>query len=345
MSFGDYITEIRASELELESILYLIKRDCKPFLKRVKGAKEFLWRGMDRRLDIITKIVPRKNRAPKDTPQEVHDILDDLFRSRFGWKARSEGVFCYARKGSAEGYGTAHMVFPIGDWTFLWNGEVNDLYVSTKALWELGLEPSEDEYYEAYGEGESGEWKYNNQNADNPYELAKELAEEDRGQCEGDAEFRCGEEPSEEQEELFSGEYGTRNQWQNCYDDYVDECMGEKVEALQDTIESYREWMPELTWEEFAKDWRGKYGPDTIEDALESVVKAYKSIAFKKAITTNNEIMVQCDSYYAVNREMEIPLKKELLQGKMVVQKDFPLMTGHMIFEPQRKIKVKVRKM
>jgi len=322
MSFGDYITEIRASELELERVLYLIKRDCKPFLKRIKGAKEFLWRGIEMKSDDITKIIPRKNRYPKDTPQDIHDAFDSMFKQRFGWKARSEGVFCYATKGATTGYGAAsYMIFPIGDWGFLWSSKINDLYSETKEAWENGgMEPDRDDYDMEYGEGSNnGKWYYEGTEVGSPMELAVELAEEDRSQCERDAEYDCGEEPSEEQEELFSGEFSNRNEWKNCVEEHVDECMQEKIDYEYDRIESYKEWEPGMSWEEYVAEWQSERGPEVLENELGNAVKGYSNKGFKKAIMANNEIMVNCDAYYAVPAKMALPLKKEFLQGKIVV--------------------------
>ena len=57
-----------------------------------------------------------------------HDILDELFEKKFGWKPRSGGVFCTGSEATASGYGDAYIFFPIGDFEFLWSPKIHDLY-------------------------------------------------------------------------------------------------------------------------------------------------------------------------------------------------------------------------
>lgn len=69
-----------------------------------------------------------KNRLPTDTPHYIHNAADRYFQNAFGWKARSAGVFATGAIGNAHQYGAAHLMFPIGNFKFIWSPNVEDLY-------------------------------------------------------------------------------------------------------------------------------------------------------------------------------------------------------------------------
>jgi uncharacterized protein (UPF0305 family) len=68
---------------DFEEIVDILKRDCKPFI-RAKKKGMFLYRGMKNTFVTIDKIKSRLNRKPRDTPEELHDALDDAFKEKFG---------------------------------------------------------------------------------------------------------------------------------------------------------------------------------------------------------------------------------------------------------------------
>lgn len=82
-------------------------------------------------VDLYLKKV-RQNRAPRDTHPDVSELLDELFEKKFGWKPRSQGLFCYGRRAKhlAGQYGTAFAIMPMGKFKYLWNPEVRDLTVT-----------------------------------------------------------------------------------------------------------------------------------------------------------------------------------------------------------------------
>lgn len=115
--------------------LELIKKDCLPFLKDLKRSKyPFLYSGRSS-WDPFVKRKVRKNRRPKDSPIELHEIFDRFFKNNFGVKARSEGMFVSRSSYLAEDYGTPYWVFPIGNkYKFIWSDQVEDLYENFKYL-------------------------------------------------------------------------------------------------------------------------------------------------------------------------------------------------------------------
>ena len=116
---------------EGKDVTGMLIRDCKPF---IKATSTFFTRSYTNdsdplklgALDIV-KVKPRTNRIPKDTPLYLHKILDNWFKQKFGWKARSEGVF--TTPGNSDFYGEAvNLFFPIGPFKFITSTSVRDLY-------------------------------------------------------------------------------------------------------------------------------------------------------------------------------------------------------------------------
>ena len=109
-----------------KDIILKLKRDCKPFLDQLHD--RFLYRGTGKPVIDIRKYKPRKNRRPRDISILVHTIFDKLFKEKFGWKARSEGVFTTGDQVLASRYGKDTLFFPIGQFKYLWSPKVDDLY-------------------------------------------------------------------------------------------------------------------------------------------------------------------------------------------------------------------------
>jgi hypothetical protein len=115
---------------DFDDITPILKKDCKPFLKEMKKYKGHLFfRGARYTIKDIEKIKPRKNRKPLDTPIEIHNILGNAYKKKFGWNPRTEGVFAITDEFSAELFGNVHYFFPIGNYKYLYNPKIPDLTV------------------------------------------------------------------------------------------------------------------------------------------------------------------------------------------------------------------------
>lgn len=132
MKFYNYLNE------QSEDWIELIEKHCKPYLNKIKGNKHVLVRNFPKKQRSIIELRRvRKDRKPKDMPVKIHNMLDKFFQEHFGWKARSEGLFCwssykfkYILKDLIDNEDIAtKLVFPIGKFDYLWNPEVDDLYV------------------------------------------------------------------------------------------------------------------------------------------------------------------------------------------------------------------------
>lgn len=72
-----------------------------------------------------------RNRRPVNTPQHLHDKVNEIFEPKFGWKIRN-GVFCYGFTSLNDvpdelGYGKQYLCFPIGNFSFVFSPDHFDL--------------------------------------------------------------------------------------------------------------------------------------------------------------------------------------------------------------------------
>jgi hypothetical protein len=171
MKFNEYLTEVSRFQLEQYGVIKAIEHTCKPFLKEFRntGLDRLIWRGTSKRIKkAIAEITPRKNRLPKDMPEELHDMLDDEFYRKFKWRPRSEGVFTTSNKITAEGYGSRIVIFvPVGEYEYVYNVNISDLYTDIGEEWsggDIGYLESEwsEEWSYRYGNkgSEFGSWYY-----------------------------------------------------------------------------------------------------------------------------------------------------------------------------------------
>ncbi|CAG7580759.1 MAG: putative chorismate mutase-like protein [uncultured marine phage] len=138
----------------------LIKRDCKPFLEELDKnpnllSERFLMRGVQKvwendemlpelryestspskskfyrntwRYRIAYKEV-RQDREPRDTAYGVSDAFDEEFEKKFNISPRMKGVFTTGNENTASQYGQPFLVFPIGEYKYVWSPTVKDLF-------------------------------------------------------------------------------------------------------------------------------------------------------------------------------------------------------------------------
>lgn len=103
----------------------IIKRECNEFLKECNG--KYFYRGVKKNIKKIEFVIPRTNRKPSEIPLEVHNILNEKFNKKFGWKCRN-GVFVSADEEIAGSYGSCYMFFPVDGYKYVWSPIVEDLW-------------------------------------------------------------------------------------------------------------------------------------------------------------------------------------------------------------------------
>jgi hypothetical protein len=126
MRLNNYLNE--NTTFQDEFIYKLLKKYCSEYLEIVKDSR-FLFRGTR---DIVIPgkaIKPRIDRKPKDMDYNIHELYDKAFYDKFGWKARSEGVFATTDHYDVKiAYGTPYYFWPFDGFKFIWSNRIKDLY-------------------------------------------------------------------------------------------------------------------------------------------------------------------------------------------------------------------------
>lgn len=139
MKSTEFITESNLSDIEvailnkykipaeLVEVLGAIKQECQPYLAQVDDPVT-LYRGIERHLGwYVHKNVRLEHRDPMSSSLRLHNGLNDAFSEKFGAEFRN-ALFCTGKKAQAGVYGTPYIIFPAGNFTFIWSDQVRDLY-------------------------------------------------------------------------------------------------------------------------------------------------------------------------------------------------------------------------
>ena len=302
MRLTHYITE-SSGEMSLVTILNMLVNNSLPYLKELerefKGYKKgsmFFLSGRTNNKDVFKRKI-RKNRSPKDMPEDAHESLDDGFYDEFGVHYRSNAVFVTGNFNTADSYGdNVYMIFPIGQYSYAWSNQVQDLYSDTDdgnnfvEKYELTWDEEEDlesdvreglqeDWQDRFGDPDSeGRWEYTNGGDDDEPE---------------DTIGNQGESLEDFEERISDDEYTTYNEnfeWIPLYemDDYIDDEYDDK----------YREKL-----EIIISDWN-----DGVKERVVEIVSGYQEGNLKKAIQSGNEIMLHGKEYIAINYETYEPV-------------------------------------
>lgn len=133
MRLEHYLNE--EDDMSFDDIKKIIFKDVKrEYLELMKDVG-FLYRGSRRKSDKpLEKLNPRQDRTPLDSDPIYHNLFDKMFLKKFGWKARSEGVFVTSHAFTADEYGKVCIFFPIGNYKFIWSPKMSDLYIGIGRL-------------------------------------------------------------------------------------------------------------------------------------------------------------------------------------------------------------------
>jgi hypothetical protein len=136
ITFKQFISENSSSVIAPDEAARKIFHDCLPFIKesdfRVDdiGVKNALFRGMEseERSRSFFKMMPRADRRPLDMSKDIHAVLDSFLKKHFGFPYRSAGVFAASDSRVAAEYGSVFMIFPIGEFSYVWSDSISDAY-------------------------------------------------------------------------------------------------------------------------------------------------------------------------------------------------------------------------
>jgi len=148
MRLQQFINETYLSTENWEHLKGMLEKDCKPYIKELKGAKKLLLRGMKKYIEFYEIKNVRKNRKPRLIDKNLHIKLDNELNKIFGWKVRSQGLFTTTGKDVAKRWGDPCIVFPIGKFKYIWIDDTHDLYYG----------------YDVWFDGPAGKGKYKSNN-------------------------------------------------------------------------------------------------------------------------------------------------------------------------------------
>jgi hypothetical protein len=143
MRLEKYINESSKIKIDTEDpdkIVDILHKDCGKYINMLKlhsgkMRQKMVYRGMTKTYNKVMKIFPRTDRKPLDTPKLLHDYLNKLFKEKFGWEPRTEGVMTSSRPRSL--YGKVYYFFPADGFKFIHSTDVNDLYTDLGDLLDM----------------------------------------------------------------------------------------------------------------------------------------------------------------------------------------------------------------
>jgi len=307
-----------------------IQKECKQFLKEVdlkKHPNNLLFRGSGNRGNWFMG-QPRRDRYPKDTPDYWHEAFNEVFKDKFGWYARSEGLFTTGNYSTAKSYGgKVYIIFPAGRYKYVWSSVITDLY---REIEDDGLEhikPSselisewEQEWQDTYNEPGSGygNWFYDfNHFSSTEWDrdtavknAIEELTDDQRAELENYYEIL--ETEDENMIKRHGGEEHIRHKISLIEDE---------IQDIKDSVEDNLEWVPDVSIDEFLEERESKMSyddvtSDMVYDAAERIIgNKYKDKNIVDAITLDTEIMIKCDKYYAVSYSFLDLIKNAIVNG------------------------------
>lgn len=112
-------------ESEIDNVmkhLKTIRKECSEIFNLYSDLEIPLLRGLSYHHDDVSgmvKIYPRTDRYPKTTNIQVHILLDNILNDKFGWRPRTEGVFCISNFKACAYYGRPYIIFPKNGFKFI----------------------------------------------------------------------------------------------------------------------------------------------------------------------------------------------------------------------------------
>lgn len=149
MRFNRFNEETEAELAVYDELIPQIKKKCQPWIHEcgggmlLRGSWVLGRKGNEAKPWVIVNT--RTDRKPTDTPKYLHDIVDDVFEEEWGYRARSESVFCTSDwQTIMKKYGPSGIVIPIGTFDFLWSKKINDLWEDYLSEIESGMSHLQD---------------------------------------------------------------------------------------------------------------------------------------------------------------------------------------------------------
>jgi len=289
MRYKQYLNESNKIT-DFQTILEILWNKCNPFLKDLLQngfTGDFLYSGRNDYKKVFIKKV-RDNRYPMDTNYDIHQLYDEEFLNSFGFRARSNAIFCIGNVDTANGYGNkVYMIFPMGNYRFVYSEDISDLYIFSKNRYsddakddwmEDHYEEKEyddrellkKEYHDSYGENTNGgHWEYTNLKELDVYNLPVGIGDRN------DALVYIDEELG------FTKVRDDELEW--VPDEDMEEWLDDNIDRDDILYELEKEW------------------DEYLNNEIYRDVQDYENKNINNAIKSGNEIMLNCKYYVAID--------------------------------------------
>ena len=128
MRYYNYLNEEKSyKEDDIDTLRELLHTKCGRFLNECNG--NWLYRGVRNPQHLFGIRKVRQNRKPVDNSKDVHRYFDKVLYEMFGWRARSNSLFCTGSISQTGDYGEPYVIFPIGKYNYLHSDVIFDLYL------------------------------------------------------------------------------------------------------------------------------------------------------------------------------------------------------------------------
>lgn len=147
MRTTEFIIEDFATEQTLLNAAGTIKQNCQPYLKLNKDAmiSRSLYRGVKPPggfsvtgagdANFIRKDIRLTDRRPSDMDEDIYEFFNKYFTEMYGAPFRN-AMFASGSSGDAADYGAVYVIFPIGEFQYLWSDTIEDLYTELHKLYD-----------------------------------------------------------------------------------------------------------------------------------------------------------------------------------------------------------------
>jgi len=105
-----------------------IEQHCSDILSVYQNINRFLYRGIDGATAPLIFGETPTNRPAKDTPCDIHERINNIFRESNFIARRDNSIFCTSRKDRARDYGRLYVIFPMNGFNYTWSTEIEDMY-------------------------------------------------------------------------------------------------------------------------------------------------------------------------------------------------------------------------
>jgi hypothetical protein len=285
-----------------DDVIKILERDCSTFLREIKKSKSVVFRGFkkigsphtedEESIPGLYKKERRRGRNTLDLRRDLSDDLDDIFIKMFNFNLRSDGIFTTKSPSTAAGYSDnqtdfrykrSYIFFPIGDYDYYWNPDIDDLFSHVE----------DEDWYRYYDEDDdSYEWEY--------YDIYGDPRDYPYSSWNGYFELNGVEIRSRFHPRTALTEYIFNNYNQFGLEAPKDNRIkiGDDIVNINTDIRHIGalKWIPSMTLEEFIESLKFDK-----EDKLHEITNGYKSGDIENA--SIQEITFDCDHYYLIEED------------------------------------------